>query len=230
MAFSTVTASDALKEFYLPTIREQLVNRNEYLSQIERSTEDVEGLETVLSLHVGRNFGYGARQELETLPTAGNQAYKKERVGLKRDYGQIQVSGPIIRAAKTERGSWLRAIESETKGIVNDKKQDTERQLLGTSDGVIAATAVGGASDVVETSATRTQLRQLHVGLRIDIGTVASPTAIATNRTIEAVNLATGQVTISGPDVASAVSAARSSARTAPCRPARGCYCASRIF
>lgn len=201
MAFSTTTASDALKEFYLPTIREQLVNRNEYLAQIERSTEDVEGLETVLSLHVGRNFGYGSRQELEDLPPAGNQSYVKQRVPLYRHYGQIQVSGPVIRAAKSERGSWLRAIESETKGIVLDLKQDHERQLLGTSNGVIATCATTTTSATVETSATRTQLRQLKKGMRIDIGTLASPTTIAENRTISSVNLATGQVVISGATV-----------------------------
>lgn len=198
MAFDKAAASGALKEFYLPTIKDQLVNKNEYLMQIERNSEDVEGLEAVLSLHVSRNQGIGARKELEDLPAPGNQGYVKARVNLKYNYGQIQVSGPVMRATKSDRGSWLRALESETKGIVNDLKQDEERQLLGTSDGVIAATAVTTASTTVETSATRTQLRQLKAGMAIDIGTVASPSTIASNRTISSVDLSTGQVVISG--------------------------------
>jgi hypothetical protein len=201
MALDLAAAADALKEFYLPVVREQLTQNNEYLAQISTNSESVEGLETVLSLHVGRNEGVGARLDGELLPTAGQQGYKKERVGLTRQYGQIQVSGPTIAAAASDRGGWIRAIESETKGVVMDEKRDEERQLLGTSNGVIATCGASGPSDVVATSATKTQLRHLRVGMAIDIGTVASPTSIASNRTIEAVNLSTGAITISGADV-----------------------------
>ena len=201
MGLDLTTAADALKEFYLPVLREQLVNKNEYLAQIETSSESVEGLETVLSLHVGRNEGIGARLELETLPTAGSQSYKKQRVGLTRQYGQIQVSGPVIAAAASDRGGWISAVESETKGVVMDEKRDEERQLLGTSNGVIAQFAAYGPGDSPVTTATKTQLRHLRVGMVIDIGTVASPTTIASARTIEAVDLTTGAITISGADV-----------------------------
>ena len=204
MGFDTTTASAVLKEVYLPTVREQLVNKNEYLAQIEKSSEDVEGLETVLSLHVGRNEGIGSRKELETLPEAGNQGFVKARVGLKYHYGRLQISGPVIRAAKSDRGSWIRPLENETKGVVNDQRLDEERQLLGTSDGVIAATGVTTDDNEVVTSATRTQLRQLRVGMYVDIGTVASPTSVAQNRKITAVNLTTATVTIDGAAVTTA--------------------------
>ena len=187
MALDKTTASGVLKEFYIPTVHDQLVNKNEYLAQLEKNSEDVEGTEAVLSLHVGRNQGIGARKELEDLPAPGNQSYVKARVNLKYNYGQIQVSGPVMRAMKSDNGSWLRALESETKGIVNDLKQDVERQLLGTSDGVIAATGVTTASTTVVHSGTKTQRRHLRVGMAIDIGTVASPTAVAQNRTITSI-------------------------------------------
>lgn len=201
MGFDLSTASAVLKEVYLPTVREQLVNKNEYLAQVETNSEDVEGLETVLSLHVGRNEGIGSRKELETLPEAGNQGFVKQRVGLKYHYGRLQISGPVIRAAASDKGSWIRPLENETKGVVADEKRDEERQLLGTSDGVIAQCGASGPSDVVATNATRTQLRQLKKGMKIDIGTVASPTSIAENREIESVNLSNGEITISGADV-----------------------------
>lgn len=201
MGLDLTTAADALKEFYLPAVREQLVNRNEYLAQIETSSDSVEGLQTVLSLHVGRNEGIGARAELGDLPTAGNQSYKKERVNLTFQYGTIQVSGPAIAAAQSDRGGWIKAVESETKGIVTDQKRDEERQLLGTSNGVIATCGTTTTSADVVTSATSTQLRHLRVGMAIDIGTLASPTTIASNRTITAVNLSTGVVSISGATV-----------------------------
>ena len=201
MALDLTTAADALKEFYLPVLREQLTNNNEYLSQIESSSESVEGLQTVLSLHVGRNEGIGARAEGGALPTAGNQSYKKQRVDLTRQYGQIQVSGPVIAAAASERGGWITAVESETKGVVMDEKRDEERQLLGTSNGIIAGFSAYGPGDSPTTTATRTQLRHLRVGMLVDIGTLAAPTTIASARTIEAVDLTTGAITISGADV-----------------------------
>jgi len=198
MGFDRTTASAVLKEVYLPTVREQLVNQNEYLAQVETNSEDVEGLETVLSLHVSRNEGIGSRKELELLPEAGNQGFVKQRVNLKYHYGRLQLSGPVIRSARSDSGSWIRPLENETKGVVMDEKRDEERQLLGTSDGVIAATGVTTAANAVVTTATKTQLRQLRVGMYVDIGTVASPTTIAQNRKITAINLTTGVVTIDG--------------------------------
>ncbi len=204
MALDKTTASGVLKEFYIPTVNDQLVNKNEYLAQLEKNTQDVEGTEAVLSLHVGRNQGIGARKELEDLPAPGQQAYVKARVNLKYNYGQIQVSGPVMRAMKSDDGSWLRALESETRGVVADLKQDVERQLLGTSDGVLASTGVTTASTTVTHSGTKTQRRHLRVGMLIDIGTVASPTSVASARTITAI-LSDTTFTISGAAVTTAV-------------------------
>lgn len=203
MALTKTTASGVLKEFYLPTVRDQLTNKNEYLAQLEKNTEDVEGTEAVIALHVGRNQGLGARKELEDLPAPGNQAYVKARINLKYNYGQIQISGPVMRAMKSDDGSWLRALESETRGVVSDLKRDVERQLLGTSDGVIAATGVTTASTTVVHSATKTQRRHLQVGMLIDIGTVASPTSVASARTITAI-LSDTTFTIDGAAVTTA--------------------------
>lgn len=206
MGLDLTTASEALKSDYLPTIREQLNHSIMLLEQVEQNTEDVEGLEWVLNLHVGRNSGVGARRENGVLPTAGAQAYKKTRGGLKFQYGRIQISGPVIKAMKSDKGSWTRAVESESKGIVRDLKRDVNRQLYGTSDGVIAAAGVTTASTTVVLAATTTlvTIRQLEVGMVIDIGTVASPTAVASGRTITAVNRAAKTITISGAAVTTA--------------------------
>jgi len=190
MALDKAAASGVLKEFYLPVVREQLVNRNEYLAQIETSSDNINssGEEVVLSLHITRNPGIGSRKDLEDLPAAGNQGHTKERVGVKHHYGQLQVSGPVIRAMKPEQGSWLTALESEQKGVVNDLKRDHERQLLGTSDGVIAACDTTTSSTTIETVATTTQIRQFAIGDVIDIGTVASPTGVVQGAVVSAID------------------------------------------
>lgn len=199
MGLDLTVASNAMKEFYLPTVRAQFTRKTPYLSQVEPTSEDVEGLEAVLSLHVNGNQGVGARGELEDLPEAGAQGYAKSRVKLRYNYGKFQVSGPVVRAMKSDDGSWLRAVESETKGIVNDLRYDYERQLLGTSDGVVAATAANAtATNTIVLTATKAQQRWIKKNMRIDIGTEASPASVAGNRKITAVNKSANTITIDG--------------------------------
>lgn len=203
MALSLTTADAALKEDYMPSMREQLNNTVMLLQQIEKNSKDVEGRRAVLSLHVRRNSGVGARAENGTLPTAGNQAYAEERVPLRYNYGRIELSGPVIRAMKSDKGSFVRALDSETKGCVTDLRRDVNRQLFGTSDGVIAATAVTTASTTVNlASPTQAQLQGLEEGMVIDIGTVASPTAVASAR--EIISVGTTTIVISGAAVTTA--------------------------
>lgn len=209
MGATLTTADAALKEDYQPAVREQLNNKNMLLSYIESRSEenvDIEGRRAVLSLHVSRNSGVGARTEGSTLPTAGNQGYAEERVPLKYNYGRLNVSGPSIKAMKSNKGSFVRQVDSETKALVNDLKRDVNRQIWGTTDGVIAATGVTSASTtvVLATATTATQLRQLEVGMLIDIGTVAAPQTIASARTIVSINTSAKTLVISGAAVTTA--------------------------
>lgn len=180
MALTLTLADSALKEFYLPAVREQLNNTNWWLSQIEQNSLDVEGRRAVLSLHVQRSSGVGSRLEGGTLPTAGNQSYAEERVGLKYHYGRIQINGPVIRAMKSDRGSFVRAVESETKRITEDLKRDVNRQLWGTSNGVIATadtSTTGQTTVLLASTTTAVQMRQFHAGMLVDVGTVAEAAA-----------------------------------------------------
>lgn len=194
------TADSALKEDYMPAIREQINNAVMLLQQVEKNTTDIEGRRAVLSLHVKRSSGVGARVEGGTLPTAGNQGYAEERVPVKYNYGRIQLSGPVIRAMKSDRGSFTRAVQSESQGIANDLKRDVNRQLWGTTDGKIATcgTTSSSVTVVLATTTTAVQMRQLEVGMIVDIGTVAAPTTEATARTITAVDTANKTITVSG--------------------------------
>lgn len=191
MPLNLSTADAALKEDYQPAVREQLNSAFMLLSQIERNSKDVEGRRAVLSLHVRRNNGVGARAEGGTLPAAGNQGYQEERVGLRYNYGRIKLTGPVLRAMRSDAGSFVRALDSETKGVTTDLKIDVNRQLYGTSDGVIASLAVqAGAAATFTVAATTSavQRRQLEVGMLVDIGTVANPTAVASAREIVSVS------------------------------------------
>ena len=166
MALDFTAADSALKEDYQPAIREQLNNSIMLLAQVEQNTSDVEGSEAVLSLHTGRNTGVGARAESGTLPSAGSQAYSTARIPVKFNYGRIQVTGPIIEGMKSNRGSFTRAIDSESKGIVADLKRDVNRQLHTPNSGVIG-TVVSVSTNTV-TFATEAEVRRQEVGQTFD--------------------------------------------------------------
>lgn len=206
MGQTLTNADSALKEDYQPAMREQLNNAFMLLSQVESNSEDVEGRRAVLSLHVTRNSGVGARAEGGTLPTAGNQGYAEERVGLRYNYGRGKLSGPVIKAMKSDNGSFVRAVDSETKGIVTDLKRDVNRQIAGTSDGVIATCGTTSASTTVQlaTATTLTQMRQFEAGMVVDIGTVASPTSSASARTISAIDRTNKTFVVSGAAITTA--------------------------
>lgn len=200
MALNLTTADAALKEDYQTSIREQVNQKFMFLEQIEKNSDDIEGRRAILSLHVTRNSGVGARAEGGTLPTAGEQGYTEERVPLRYNYGRIKLSGPVIAAMKSDKGSFTRAVDSESKGVVKDLRRDVNRQLFGTSNGVIATCGTTAASVTVQLLAATSlvQMRQFEVGMVVDIGTVASPSTVASARTITAVDRTNKTITVNG--------------------------------
>lgn len=203
MSLTLETANDVLKLDYKGPLREQLNHTTFLLSQIESNTDDIVGKHAVVPIHTSRTSGVGARAEGGTLPTAGNQGYNDVRVPLRRNYGRIQISGPTIQAMSSDRGAFVRAVESETQGAVTDLKRDVNRQVHGTSNGVIATAGTTTTSNTLQllaSATSRTQLRQAwnQGGMVIDIGTVANPTAVASARTVTAVDYDNATLTISG--------------------------------
>lgn len=199
MALTRAEAEGILKEFYLPVAREQLNTQTVLLDRIDQNSDNVEGLEVVLSLHVRRNPGKGARLDNEDLPTAGNQKHIKSRVGMRYNYLRGQVTGPTLAAAKTDRGSFLRPMENEMSGAVTNSREDINRQLFGTSDGVISLLEDTGSSTTVTLLSTQTdeanqvKIRQIHEGDIVDIGdptagTLAAAQARASERTVLSVD------------------------------------------
>lgn len=199
MALDRTNADAVLKDFYLDPARNILNSTVFLLSQVEANEEDIEGRHAVLAINTGRNQGVGARKERENLPTAGQQGWSEARVPLKYQYGRIELSGPVMRSTRSDRGSFVRAIDSEVKGVVRDLRNDINRQLYGLSNGTIVTVAAGsGINTLTVENPTPTKMRQLQVGMTVDIGTPANPTVRASARVITAVNAAAGTFTISG--------------------------------
>ena len=184
---STTTLDAALKEYYLPPAREQLNNENMMLAQIERTSRHVEGRRAVLSLHVSRNSGVGARAEGGALPTAGSQGYAEERVTLAYNYLRIKVSGQAMKATASDAGSFVRALSSEMTQGVNDLRRDINRQIFNDGNAAIAQCASVSSATITLTSPTTQQLNQMHVGMLIDVGTVSDADAIGAGLEISSI-------------------------------------------
>lgn len=192
------TDADAvLKDFYLPGVRSVLNSEVFLLSQMENNSEDVEGRAAVLSINVGRNQGVGARAENQALPGAGSQQYAEQRVNLKYNYGRIQLTGPVIRSMGSDRGSFVRAVQSETNGVVRDLRNDVNRQTFGDGSGTIALTVGTNAGAVITLDATANGMRQFARNMIIDIGSTTGVPADVGTATIISVDRAAKTITLS---------------------------------
>lgn len=190
MSSTRTTAAALLKEYYLPGLREVMNQKTFLLSQIERSSESVEGLEIVGAIHIGRNQGVGSRAEGGTLPTAGRQRNINVRSWLKYHYVRLQLSGPLMRSVTSDRGGWQKPLEQETRGAVTDLKADINRQLYGDGTGVLASATGAPTGQVIPVSTlTKEKLRQIKKDMLIDVGPADGTSALtATGLTVSAVS------------------------------------------
>lgn len=149
----TSAASNVLKTFYMGPMRQMLNSSTVLLSKIDKdsSTQSVDGTSFTVPLHYGRNLATGVGvAEGGALPTAGNQAYAKAVVPNKYSYATIEVSGPVMKATKTNAGAFIRALDSELKGAMGDMKRAINRQING--DGRDALAYWTGADDTSGTN------------------------------------------------------------------------------
>ena len=163
---STLSTFDAiLKTQYLGPIREQLNSSSVLYSRLEKNEDSVVGKNFTIPLHYGRNEGVGARAEGGTLPSAGNQAYKECIVPMRYQYGRIQITGPTIKAARSNEGAFLRAVDSEMRGLERDMKSSMNRQAFGDGTGALAVCASASSATAITVDSTA----RLRVGMPVDI-------------------------------------------------------------
>lgn len=156
--------SGILKNQYLGPIREQFNQATVLLSRIEKDDQSVVGKNFTIPAHYGRNESVSSRAEGAALAAAGAQAYKEMIVPMKHHYGRIQVTGQTIRATASDQGAFVRAVESEMKGVVSNLRGELNRQLFGDGTGSIATCASASTVNITVDSTAK-----LRVGMRVDI-------------------------------------------------------------
>lgn len=207
MAATLSSITPLLKEVYEGRIREQLNNEITTLKRITRSSSGVSnetgGKYVTFPVHTRRNAGIGARNEMEALPVAGQQGHAAARIGLKNQYGGIQLTGQAIAMSSTDPKSFAKALDNEIEGLKNDFKKDLNRQIYGSGNGAIGVVrAVTTAGNIILV----TDARLFQIGAVVDLVTLPSTVSVA-GRTVTAVDLTSGAntVTISGAVVTTTV-------------------------
>lgn len=190
-----------LKEVYEPGgVREQLQNDLVLLKRITRSSEQIfetpGGKYVVFPLHTGRNHGISYRAEGAALAAAGRQKYAQAQETLRYGYGRIQVTGQIMKLAKTNAQAFMNAVDGEMDGMKRDLVKDQNRISWGHAQSWVASAGTGGLTTVTTgaTSATQTvaSTSQLQVGMVVDVvDNAGAPVAGGTGLTVNSITSAT---------------------------------------
>lgn len=152
---NTAGFSAALKEVYLPGIREELNQKTNLLdlfTEGDLTQYEWSGNELVFALHSSRNYS-GVKYVAEGggLPTAGSQGIKNLKVPIAHLKGRIQLSYEVMRASRTDKGAFVRAMDLEQKGLVNDISRQRNRALAGFGSEILAVITTGVAANTVQT-------------------------------------------------------------------------------
>lgn len=190
------TVDNILKEVYEGDVNDQLQSEITALKRIERTSEGVEhrvgGKYVRFATRTKRNHGIGARGENAALPTARTQGYQDGEVGLKYQYGAIELTGPTFELADKDYQTFASALDQEVSGIKEGLRKDQARQVYGTNKGALAtATATGSTSTFV---LPNEWAMYLEIGMFVDVhdstSTEGSPVTLGTN--VEIINITQG--------------------------------------
>jgi hypothetical protein len=199
MAFDLTEANPILKEDYLPPVREQLNNDNFVIKKLTDKKQEATGKRFYVPLHYGRNNGVGYRAEGGTLPTAGNQKYKESTGNVRYLYGRIEITGPTMYSTRNDKGAFLRALDSEMKGLTKDLKDQRARAIFGDGTGKLGTFSAHTSVNTL----TVDKVKYFQVGMKIDIVTSGGVVSVA-NREVTAINKTAKTITISGAAVTTA--------------------------
>ena len=142
-----------LKEVYVGTLNDQLENETRAVNRVAKSGQGVGTYESGgkyvnFPIHTSRNSGIGARSEGEALPTAGFQGTKEATLGLKYQYGSIELNGQTFELATSKYQTFANAVDLEMEKVREDLSKDRSRQYFGSGLGTIG-TVVSVSGQVI---------------------------------------------------------------------------------
>lgn len=169
MTTTLATADNILKEVYEPRVRDQLQSEIVAISRLEKTSEGVEsdaigGKYVRFAVRVQRNQGIGYRNEMEALPTPRTQDYRSAQIRLAYGYGAIQLSGQAFELGQTNAQAFASILDQEVEGMKEGLRRESNRQVYGTSTGILAVASSGTTTTFVTNNA-----QYLEVGMYVDV-------------------------------------------------------------
>ena len=197
MAGLDTSAFDAaLKTVFGPRLVDELNSEVALYTKYQKGDKEMwEGRDTVeWALRVGRNEGFAYGRERGPIAEAGHQSYVPFKVPLRFGWARLNISGPVMKVSKTNKGSFKRALQSEYDGLRMDFLDDKNRILFHDGRGVMAmVNGAGGGTTTLTVDnaggilgAATNGARYLQVGQCIAILN-ATGTAVSSVRTITAI-------------------------------------------
>lgn len=174
---STVeTMSKALKEIYLDPITKTINEQSgPVLAAIEKSADDIKSGVIKFAAQYGRHGGIAAIDENGDLPDASPRKYMQGETGTKNLVGRINFTEKLMLISKNDKASFVDQVSTQMEDITNDVRDMMRRNMMGTSEGIMATVKVVSGKEV--TIADDDSIKTFYAGQMIDIITVSDDTA-----------------------------------------------------
>lgn len=175
--FQNLTSGLAeLKNYYQGPIISQVNDSLPVFRAAEKVKNAYSGLQVVQPLKVRRNQGIGATAESGNLPAIGRQTTVQAIIAAKYNYMRFGVTAQMIKASKSDAGSFVRAVSFEMAEGTKDLCADLNRQSSWDGTGYLAKVSANATSSIVITAQGREGTQEdgvkfLEIGQTIDIVT-----------------------------------------------------------
>lgn len=153
MSVDTATFDNVLKVVYGPGIAELIQTKTKALDMFQEGDTESNpwtGKYVEYPVVVGRSEGSGFASEGGQLPTAGQEKTTPMRIGVRYQYGRIQLTAQVMAQSEGNKGAFASAMEREMQGVVKGMAADRGRAIFHDGKGILCL--VNGTA----TSATQT--------------------------------------------------------------------------
>jgi hypothetical protein len=147
MAADTTVYDAVLKTVYPRPLLNLLVTDVALLKSFQRKEKEVWEGKTGMQwpLQVGRNEGFGFGRSRGPISEAQSMLFTYLNVPCRFGWGRINIDSVLMKTAKSNRGSFVRALQSEMDGLRAAFTHDLNRIIWGDGRGILAY--IDGASD-----------------------------------------------------------------------------------
>ena len=146
----TSNFSEMMKIRYAKALQETIQRRVVLYAILTKTSESWTGKHHQTPVYLRSANSVGARGELGSLPTAGNDTYEESHITNKNNYVVIKATN-VGEALTSQGGAWASVKTQAIKNAAKDLTDSLNRQLNGVGKGILAecASYTGGATGTV---------------------------------------------------------------------------------